>query len=270
MIRPMAIFKFIILFILAFNGPVYAYDIEDIKAQLKAERGEKASSRVIKIIDGDTVLLENNITVRLVGLQAPKIALGRKKFNEWPLGYQAKEALSTLALNQQVFLYYGGRKMDRYGRALAHLFLADGRWLQGEILKAGMARVYSFADNRSIVPQMLIEEEQARLNNIGIWDLDFYKIKQQQKSENHINSFQIIAGKIIDVARVGNIIFLNFGADYKTDFTIVIPGRVRRMFEKKGINPTEFEGKDIFVRGWLKYYNGPAIDLTHPEQLVIQ
>lgn len=42
------------------------------------------------------------------------------------------------------------------------------------------------------------------------------------------------------------------------------------MFEKEAINLTNLKGKNIFVRGWLKYYNGPSIDLSHPEQLVIQ
>ena len=270
MIIFMRIFNFILVFILAFNGPLYAYDSAQIKQQLKAEKGAEFSSRVIKIIDGDTLLLENNITVRLVGLQAPKIALTRKNFKEWPLGYQSKDALSTLALNKTVHLYYGGRKMDRYGRTLAHLFLDDGTWLQGEILKQGMARVYSFADNRSVVMQMLTAEQEALKNKKGIWNLDFYKIKSQENSGKDINSFQIISGKILDVATVRNTVYLNFGDDYKTDFTIVISGRVRKMFEKMNIDLASLQGKSIFVRGWLKYYNGPTIDLTHPEQLVVQ
>ncbi|MDG1997035.1 MAG: thermonuclease family protein [Emcibacteraceae bacterium] len=228
------------------------------------------TSRVIEIVDGDTVLLENNVEVRLVGLQAPKISLGRKNFKEWPLGYESKDILSQLTLGKEVNLYYGGRKMDRYGRALAHLFLNDGTWVQGEKLKQGFARVYSFADNRSIVDEMLEQEYQARLNNSGIWALNFYKIKPQEISGNHTNSFQVISGRILDVAEVRSNTYLNFGDDYKNDFTIVVPNRVKKMFEKLDINLANLEGKNIFVRGWLKYYNGPSIDLTHPEQLIIQ
>ncbi|MBT7583524.1 MAG: thermonuclease family protein, partial [Kordiimonadaceae bacterium] len=126
------------------------------------------------------------------------------------------------------------------------------------------------ADNRSIIPEMRAEEKTARLKNIGIWDLDFYKIKPQEISGKHTNSFQVISGRIIDVATVGSNTYLNFGDDYKTDFTIVVPGRVNTMFKKQDINLADLEGKIIFVRGWLKYYNGPSIDLTHPEQLIIQ
>jgi micrococcal nuclease len=63
--------------------------------------------------------------------------------------------------------------------------------------------------------------------------------------------------------------YLNFGEDYKTDFTIVVPTRVKKLFEKNDIILNDLKNKNIIVRGWLKYYNGPSMDITHPEQLVI-
>ena len=264
--------RLFLLFILIFPGYVnssQAYDVEHIKSQLKPDKGDFFNSKVVEIIDGDTLVLDNQITVRLVGIQSPKIALNRKDFNEWPLGYEAKTALSDIVLNKEVMLYYGGRKMDRYGRALAHLFLNDGTWVQGEMLKNGMARVYSFDDNRAIVREMLAEENEANEKSIGIWGLNFYKIKPQENSGRFTNSFQLISGKIVDVATVRSNTYLNFGEDYKTDFTIVVSGRVKKMFEKMDINLANLKDKNIIVRGWLKYYNGPSIDLTHPEQLVI-
>lgn len=266
----MRLINLITIFILCFANGSFAYDSAQLKNLLKAEREDFFKSTVTQIVDGDTLVLENKMEVRLVGLQAPKIALGRKDFKEWPLGYEAKDVLGEITMGKEVSLYYGGRKMDRYGRILAHLFLEDGTWVQGEMLKRGMARLYSFADNRSIIPEMRSEEKSARLKNAGIWGLDFYKIKPQETSGRHTNSFQVISGRIIDVATVRSNTYLNFGEDYKTDFTIVVPGRVKRMFDQQDINLSDLEGKTIFVRGWLKYYNGPSIDLTHPEQLEIQ
>lgn len=265
----MRIVSFFILIILGFTGSISAYESEQIKEQLKPEKDIFFNSLVVEIIDGDTLILENKMEVRLVGLQSPKIALGRKGYKEWPLGYAAKEALSELTLNKKVTLYYGGRKMDRYGRLLAHLFMEDGTWIQGEMLKRGMARVYSFADNRSIISDMLEIEKNALNEKRGIWNLDYYKIKPQEISGKYTNSFQIISGKIVEVATIRSNTYLNFGDDYKTDFTIVVPTKVKRMFEKKDINLSDLEDKNIFVRGWLKYYNGPSINLTHPEQLVM-
>lgn len=266
----MRLLKFITLFSFLVVWPLHAYEPDELKEQLKPEKGDFFQSRVIEVVDGDTVILSNDISVRLVGLQAPKIALGRKNFKEWPLGYEAKQVLSDIILNKDVMLYYGGREMDRYGRVLAHLFLTDGTWVQGEMLKRGMARVYSFADNRSLVEDMYEIEKEALNNKRGIWNFDFYEIKPEQSSGKHTNSFQIISGKIVDVATVRNRTYLNFGEDYKTDFTIVVPNKVKSMFNKLDINLTDLEGKNIIVRGWLKFYNGPSIDLSHPEQMIIE
>lgn len=266
----MRIFLTVIVVLFVFGNPAVAYEVEQIKSSLSPAKAEFYSSRVVEIIDGDTLLLENDVMVRLVGLQAPKIALGRKNFKEWPLGYEAKDALSDMTLGKTVSLYYGGREMDHYGRALAHLFLDDGTWVQGEMLSRGMARVYSFSDNRSVVGEMLDIEAQARTQDTGIWGLRYYAIIPQEQSGRFTNSFQIISGNIAEVATVRSNTYLNFGDDYKTDFTIVIPNRVKKMFDLLDINLSELAGKNIIVRGWLKYYNGPSIDLSHPEQLVIE
>ncbi len=259
-----------LLFLLIFVQPsLTVHANEDVMARLKPAEKDFFTSRVINVIDGDTLTLENGREVRLVGLQAPKIALGRKNFKDWPLGPEAKDTLSDLTLNKHVSLFYGGETMDRYGRLLAHLFLEDGTWVQGEMLKRGMARVYSFADNRSVVEEMLALEQDAYRAKRGIWKLEYYQIRPQQESGRYTNSFQIISGTVYEVATVRGNTYLNFGEDYKTDFTIVVPTRVKRMFDQMDINLSDLAGKNIIVRGWLKYYNGPSIDLTHPEQLVI-
>ena len=64
--------------------------------------------------------------VRLVGIQAPKLPLNRPNFKEWPLAREAKDELEKLVLNQRVTLSYGGARMDRHGRTLAHLHTDDG------------------------------------------------------------------------------------------------------------------------------------------------
>ncbi len=71
------------------------------------------------------------------------------------LAWEAKRALERLVLGRRVTLSFGGRRMDRHGRLLAHMHAADGAWIQGEMLRSGLARVYSFADNRALIPEML-------------------------------------------------------------------------------------------------------------------
>jgi len=238
---------------------------EDGQIAKKLIKGER--HKVIRIIDGDTVILDNHASVRLVGIQAPKIALGRPGFKDWPLGKEAKAALSRMVLGQHVTLYYGGARQDRYERILAHLFLDDDRWVQGMLLKAGFARVYSFPDNRSIITDMLQREKQAEKDRRGIWGHAFFQSRPQENTLEYLDSFQLVHGKILNIASVRGTIFLNFGHNWKKDFTIVIKPAQYRKFEKAGIHLLSLEDTTVRVRGWLRYYNGPMIEITHPEQL---
>lgn len=47
--------------------------------------------RVVEITDGDTLILDNSQKVRLIGMQAPKLPLGRIGFETWPLAAEAKD-----------------------------------------------------------------------------------------------------------------------------------------------------------------------------------
>jgi hypothetical protein len=62
--------------------------------------------------------------------------------------------------------------------------------------------------------------------------------------------------------------FLNFGPDYKTDFTIAIAKRDFRNFGR-GFDPKRYAGQSVRVRGWVEAINGPNIDVTHPEQIEV-
>ncbi len=84
-----------------------------------------------------------------------------------------------------------------------------------------------------------------------------------------MNSFQLVEGRVATAANVRGRVYLNFGEDWKTDFTVLAPSSVRRMFEKKGIDLALLGGSVVRVRGWVKSWNGPMIELTHPEQLEI-
>src|SRR5690625_735397 len=78
-------------------------------------------ARVIEIIDADTIVLEDGRQVRLVGLQGPKLALGRPNFEDWPLAHEAAEFLAALVLEREIGLAFGETPEDRHGRLLAHI-----------------------------------------------------------------------------------------------------------------------------------------------------
>ena len=219
------------------------------------------------VVDGDTVVLDGATQVRLVGIQAPKLALGRPGFRPWPLAEESKALLETLTLGKSLRLSYGGRRIDRHGRLLAHLEDAEGRWIQGEMLSAGLARVYSFADNRSRIPDMLALEQKARAVALGIWSKPYYNVRSATETPKFIDTFQIVEGRIVSAAVVRRRGYLNFGRDWRRDFTISVAPRFRRLFTRAGLAIGAYEGKRVRVRGWLKSFNGPLIEATHPEQI---
>jgi endonuclease YncB( thermonuclease family) len=239
---------------------------------------------VTEVTDGDTLTIRVTETagasahlaqqgaaaeVRLVGIQAPKLPLGRPHYRTWPLAEEAREALASLTQGQEVRMSFGGAAVDRHGRLLAQLYLADGTWLQGAMLSRGLARVYTFADNRSLAPEMLARERAARGERRGIWADPFYAVRRADSLDADMGSFQLVEGTVRNVAEVRGRRYLNFGADFRSDFTVAIPPSARRLFDKAGLGPGALEGRRVRVRGWIKSFNGPMIEATHPEQIEV-
>jgi len=221
--------------------------------------------RVVEVIDGDTVILSNGDEVRMVGIQAPKLPLDRAGFRAWPLADEAKATLEALVRDRSFTQHFGGAHIDRHGRVLAHLVSESGIWLQGEMLRLGMARVYTFPDNIALAQEMLALEDEARRNRFGIWSHPFYAIRSPDDSARDIGTFQIVEGVIREAADVRGDIYLNFGANWRDDFTVAIRRENRNRFGD--LSPADRQGAQIRVRGWLKPRNGPMIEATHPEQI---
>lgn len=231
---------------------------------------------VKEVVDGDTVILATAIDgadqVRLTGIQAPKLPLGRRGFRQWPLAPEAKAAMEALCLGKRVRLHFGGRRVDRHGRLLAHVETADGVWLQGAMLERGLARVYTFADNRRLASRMYALERAARRARRGIWAHPFYAVRAADDTAGLLrltNTFQLVEGRVADAARVKGRLFLNFGDNWRDDFTIRVDKRPARLFAKDGLTAGTYAGRRVRVRGWVKDWNGPMVEVSHPEQIEI-
>ena len=112
------------------------------------ERGE--TGQVSKVLDGDSFVLESGLEVRLAAVEAPRVRPG----DIW--GPRATQDLERLVLGKKVELRYDGLRRDRRGRAIAHVFVPQGLgkeavWVQSTLLKSGLARVHTYADNRRAV-----------------------------------------------------------------------------------------------------------------------
>lgn len=231
---------------------------------------------VTQVTDGDTVVLDSGQVVRLIGTQAPKLPLGRDGFVAWPLASEAKAELKRLALNKQVRLGYGGEEIDRYDRALAHLFVEDGEgapvWAQLHMVQQGLARVYSFPDNRQCLDQLFAGEAQARVERLGIWADPYYSVRAADRPSQLLEragNYELVEGRVLLADRSGSRIYLNFGRFWKEDFTVVIEAPALRLFSQDGLDPLTLDGALVRVRGWVDDRDGPRIEVTHPEQIEV-
>ena len=222
------------------------------------------SAVVTGIFDGDTVVLDTGAEVRMTGIQAPKLPLGRKGFRAGPLAQEAKKALATLSHNKRVRLEYAGRRHDRWGRLLAHVHAGDS-WLQRAMLLQELARVYTFPDNRKHAAALYAAERTARAARCGIWALDWYRILTPTDAEHRPGTFQLVEGTPKNIAIVRGRAYLNYGEDWKTDFTVSIAPRQMKLFRAAGVDILSMRNQRVRVRGWLIRRNGPMIIVMHPE-----
>lgn len=227
---------------------------------------------VVSALDGDTLALASGLEVRLAGMQAPKSAPG-KRGDEAALADEARSALAALAGGRMIALYHGSARRDRYRRAVAHAVRGDGLWLQGAMLRAGLARVRTLADNRALATEMYAAEQAARAARRGIWSHPCYRVRAPDDLDDAIDGFRIVEGRTVAAARSrGGRIYLNFGEDWRSDFTVVIARRNRNAFEsawaEAGLaSVSALIGRRIRVRGWLRAENGPLIEADHPERI---
>ncbi len=244
----------ILLLLLPFS--VFAEDIE--------------AGNVSQVMNGKSFRLESGDVVRLASLQVPNVEEedGKKRPGE-PMGEEAKAVLSKLILGQSVRLVTGKNPRDRKNRIVAQAYLADGRWVQQEMLRLGMAMVYAIFDDakKKDITAMMQAETSAREARKGIWANPYFAVVEATKADCCIDQFKLVRGRVMQVdARRGNI-YINFGKDYKTDFTAFIPKRYARSFANSDLE--QAQGKTVEVRGWIFEQGGPMIELVRPEQLQI-
>lgn len=228
---------------------------------------------VVRIIDAETVQLDDNLEVRLIGALAPRAPDMRPDAQPWPLEQRAKAALRDLVLGRSVKLAYAGQRFDRYGRLLAHLFLDRGgerTWVQGALLSSGHARAYGLPGSFACMPELLAHERVARAARIGLWSHAAYATRRALRPRAILrrrNTYQIVEGRVTRVAPTKSRTYLNFGPDWRSDFTAGVDARVLRANPAWAKSLAALEGRRIEVRGWIEYRNGPFINVEDPSQI---
>lgn len=131
--------------------------------------GERAL--VTKVIDGDTIEIENGATIRLIGIDTPETKDPRR-----PVGCFGKEASSEtkkLLDGKQIILQKDISETDKYKRLLRYIYLPLGNdqvlFVNDYLVREGFAKVLTYPPDVKYNEQFREAEKQAREGKKGLW-----------------------------------------------------------------------------------------------------
>ena len=220
---------------------------------------------VAEVPAGDRLVMADGRTVRLAGVRLP----GPDVPAEEPAAV-ARAALEGLVNDQMVRLGTQAASHDRYGRLVAQIERADGLWLQGALLEQGLVQVQTRPGETARAGEMLALERAARAARRGLWAGPRFAVRAAEDLAGAIGSFQIVRGRVHRVAPTERYLYLNFGPDWRTDFTVRLPRAEQAgLAARLGQDLEQLEGQEVEVRGLVLEAGGPLIGLSHPEQLEV-
>jgi len=157
---------------------------------------------VLEVLDGDTILLDGKVRLRLRHIDAPEL--------EYCGGMEAKELLEKLVKGKKIVIQE--KILDQQGRALALIYVGN-ELINKKILETGWARYHHDKSNKEELLKSVGNE--AKEKRLGV-----YSEKCYQKDINPENPGCIIKGNIDKNKYVDNKKYYFPGcAQYK--FTIV-------------------------------------------------
>ncbi len=162
---------------------------------------------------------------------------------------------------------------DRYGRFRAHVTVGAGRglWLQSGLIEAGAALV-RLPHGLSPAPctrHLMTLEAQARAAARGHWSSGRFRILKAERPQRilaEVDRFAIVEGTVHRVSQSRRGLYVNFGRDWRRDFTVLID---RRLLEREPDKASKHgdaneirKGDRIRVRGWVEDRGGPLIEVS--------
>ncbi len=225
---------------------------------------------VASVLDGATLRLSDGSEVRLAGIEAPAPPLGLPADAPWPIADQARAGLAALIAGGPVTAAWTGAEPDRYGRRHAFVF-AGGAPVAQALLGEGLARARVYSGEGACFAEFLAAEAPALAVSRGLWALSQFRPRQAGDpslgDENGL--YDVVEGQVDSVGHGTRMTFLDFGRDFRRDFTVMVPQQVAAALVASGLALDTLAGKRVRVRGVIEESGGPAIVLDNAGELVV-
>lgn len=138
-----------------------------------APTGPTTEARVVRVIDGDTIVVEFEGTeyhLRYIGMDTPESVKPNTPVQ--PMALEAAKANEALVAGQGVILEKEVSETDSFGRLLRDVWVDRGGTLMLvglELVRQGYAQVTTFPPDVKYVDLLLEAERAARSSGVGLW-----------------------------------------------------------------------------------------------------
>jgi Staphylococcal nuclease homologue len=155
---------------------------------------------------------------------------------------------------------------DRYGRLHAYAYTSDGRLLQAELVAAGLAVVRPEGMPPDCVRMLLALEDSARTARLGLWRDSNIIANASEESSLSARSglYGLVEGRVVSIGYGSRLVFVDFGRNYRTDFTVMMQNALVPRLRDAGISLDSLSGRAVRVRGVIEESGGPAIRIADP------
>jgi len=147
-------------------GSVGGYGYKVIRDR-QADVFENSIHEVVKVIDGDTIEVENKVRIRLLGIDAPE--------SNDCYGPESTAFATLLLENKQINLRKDISGSDQYDRLLRYVFLPSASssesdiFVQQELVRQGYAVTDARAPDNQYRDLLASAQRQAKDNQRGMW-----------------------------------------------------------------------------------------------------
>ncbi|MCX7928587.1 MAG: thermonuclease family protein [Patescibacteria group bacterium] len=132
--------------------------------QNSKENKEKA--KVKKVIDGDTIELENRQIVRYIGINTPETKDARKGVECF--GQEAFKKNKELVEGKEIFLEKDVSEKDKYGRLLRYVYVND-LFVNEYLVLEGYAYAITYPPDVKYQTLLKNAQEKAKAGSVGLW-----------------------------------------------------------------------------------------------------
>jgi micrococcal nuclease len=124
---------------------------------------------IVRVVDGDTLVVDGDERVRLIGINTPETKDPRRPVECF--GREASAAAEALLPpGTEVVLEADVEATDRYGRTLAYVRrLPDGLFVNLDLVARGFAEVATYPPNVRYVDDLVAAQRLARAESRGLW-----------------------------------------------------------------------------------------------------